>query len=945
MQNLTKTKKLKKAQSPSQTISTRHFKLIDFDDFEKNSFYCVAELEFKNGEDSFRPDITLLINGLPLAFIELKIPHNKEGILSERKRMQTRLANKKFKKFFNALQILVFSNNQEYDEENITPISGAFYATPSNEIFFNCFREENFELLASNLASLDNAVENEILQDNNLISIKSSPEFITNKDINTPTNRLLISLFSKQRLKMLLKYAISYVKGIDKDGQIHTQKHILRYQQFFALNAIKNALEKGTKKGIIWHTQGSGKTALAFYSLRFLQDYFTQKGIVARFYFIVDRIDLLEQATSEFKARGLFVHTVQSKIELEKELKSQKSAISNPQGNLEITVINIQKIPADTQISPSKYNVKIQRVFFIDEAHRSYDAKGSYFANLMSLDEDAIFISLTGTPLLGTKHKKASTALWGAYIHKYYYNASIMDGYTVKLIHEGIETRYKEQLKRALDEITIKDKDLAIKQIYAHEKFVSPMLAYIAQDLEKARMVHNDSTLGAMVVCSSSEQAKNFFKIFNEYYKNTQDKFTLNQAALILHDIDDKETRKRNVKDFKAGKIDILFVYNMLLTGFDAPRLKKLYIDREIAGHNLLQTLTRVNRPYKDYRYGYIVDFAGIQQEFDKVNQAYFNELQSELGDDFEKFNQIFKSEEQIKADLESIKLALFDYDTSNKELFSRQIDALNDKAILHELRKALILAKELRNIIHIQGDTNLLDKFEFDLYKDLLKTVSLKIDELNFKEYLANKSDITALRNLAMEDIVFKFIKISEKELKFSDSLKDALIRTQEAFRQNFDSKDAKFISLEVSFKEALMELFDKNKLKKISSEDLETKLSSIDEIYAKLSELNRQNALIAHKYKGDYKFARIHKRLLESHTAGKIQLYEALSQIKEATDKAILDNESILENEGFFEKRVISLVAQHFSELLPKLNFSIETVARLIIQEYFNEYKAKAA
>lgn len=96
-----------------------------------------------------------------------------------------------------------------------------------------------------------------------------------------------------------------------------------------------------------------------------------------------------------------------------------------------------------------------------------------------------------------------------------------------------------------------------------------------------------------------------------------------------MHDIGTKEERKNWVEDFKTGKIDFLFVYNMLLTGFDAKRLKKLYLGRVIRKHNLLQALTRVNRTYKDFRYGYVVDFADIRKEFDATNKAYFDELQA----------------------------------------------------------------------------------------------------------------------------------------------------------------------------------------------------------------------------------------------------------------------------------------------------------------------------
>ena len=93
----------------------------------------------------------------------------------------------------------------------------------------------------------------------------------------------------------------------------------------------------------------------------------------------------------------------------------------------------------------------------------------------------------------------------------------------------------------------------------------------------------------------------------------------------------------------------IIVVQNMLLTGFDAPRLKKIYLGRVIKAHNLLQTLTRVNRPYKNFKYGYVVDFADIREEFDRTNAAYFNELQQQLGEDFKTYSNIFLSQEEIE--------------------------------------------------------------------------------------------------------------------------------------------------------------------------------------------------------------------------------------------------------------------------------------------------------
>jgi len=183
------------------------------------------------------------------------------------------------------------------------------------------------------------------------------------------------------------------------------------------------------RKGIIWHTQGSGKTALAYYNTRFLTDYYQRQGIIPKFYFIVDRIDLLIQAQREFASRGLTVHTIDSRDAFARDIKATQ-ALHNHSGKPEITVVNIQKFEDDPDVVRTEdYDVSIQRVYFLDEVHRSYNPKGSFLANLSQSDQNAIKIGLTGTPLLGDDYN--SRALFGDYIHKYYYNASIADGYSL----------------------------------------------------------------------------------------------------------------------------------------------------------------------------------------------------------------------------------------------------------------------------------------------------------------------------------------------------------------------------------------------------------------------------------------------------------------------------------------------------------------------------------
>lgn len=373
--------------------------IIDFENFDNNDFKVVTELPCIKDDEEFRPDITLLINGMPLVFIEVKKPNNLDGIQAEHKRIARRFENKKFRKFINITQLMVFTNNMEYDNESLVPLQGAFYSSTSYaKPVFNYFREEEELNLDALLKPENKDDEIEILKDTNLVSILNQPEFVTNKQPNTPTNRLSTSLFSKDRISFMLQYAIAYVKELSG-----LQKHVMRYPQIFATKAIEQKISDGLKSGIIWHTQGSGKTALAYYNVKHLTDYFQKQNTVPKFYFIVDRLDLLIQASREFTSRGLIVHKINSREEFANEIKST-NVIHNDSGDPEITVVNIQKFKDDPDVvKNTDYNLNIQRIYFMDEVHRSYNPKGSFLANLKESDEKSIKIGLTGTPLLGNK--------------------------------------------------------------------------------------------------------------------------------------------------------------------------------------------------------------------------------------------------------------------------------------------------------------------------------------------------------------------------------------------------------------------------------------------------------------------------------------------------------------------------------------------------------------
>lgn len=821
----------------------------------------------------------------------------------------------------NITQLLVFSNNQEYDEENITPIQGAFYATPDPEqVNFNCFREEDNSVI-HNVPQEDSEIEKQILLDNNIVSILGTTEYETAKELNSPTNRVLTSLFSRQRFKTLLRYGFAYVNTVT-NGITKIEKQIMRYPQLFASLAIEKKLSAGVKKGIIWHTQGSGKTALAYYNVNYLKDYYQKQNVIAKFYFVVDRLDLATQAKNEFEARGLKVEMVSSKDDFIKNIRTAGATAGNT-GAQTITVVNIQKFSAESISQSSDYDLNIQRIYFLDEVHRSYNPKGSFLSNLIASDRQAVLIGLTGTPLISQDYK--SKDIFGDYFHKYYYNKSIADGYTLKLLREAIETKFRAEINQVYDEV-VKQGEFTKSQIFAHQKFVEPLIDYIISDFKKSRVLHNDQSIGGMIVCDTSDQAKMIFSEIQKYNERLESKHSVNQepqadysiaaeprvsylspelapisAALILHDVDTKEIRKEHQTDFKQGKIDLLVVYNMLLTGFDAKRLKKLYLTRVVKEHNLLQTLTRVNRPYKTFKYGYVVDFADIRKEFDKTNKEYFKELQQELGDETKNYSNLFKSAEEINKEIQEIKEKLFLYDFSNLEDFQKIVSQITDKKEITELKKCLENLKSLYNIIKIMGYTELLDKYSFDRVNKLYNEVANRIDIINLKENLENASDNTNLLNIALEKMQFTFRKIATHELQIADKFRSELERARKELEGNFDKKDPRFISL---FEE-LKRLFKKKNIEELSSAEMDEATKDLKKIYEQANALNNKDAMLAAKYENDTKFARIHKRIKEQNMNvlnTDLALHEMLLFIKHETDKTVVNNQAILNNQDYF-------------------------------------------
>ena len=977
-------------------------RLVDFENPKNNDFHFTAEFTCKNGQDEFRPDITLFVNGLPLCFVEVKKPNNHGGMVAESIRMnKERFPNKKFRRFINITQLMIFSNNMEYDTlGGIVPIQGAFYCTGArNSSPFNCFREENpgsMKIAPYNrdypYLAIDKETEKKILSDYNCQVIHTSPEYQTNLGVNTPTNRILTSMCSPERLLFILQYGIAYVRmEREVDGKIEStdQKHIMRYQQMFAAMAIRQRLSEGVKSGVVWHTQGSGKTALSYYLTYILNDFYAKQNKVAKFYFIVDRLDLLEQAKQEFEARGLLVATANTRTELMEQFR-QNQAQQGASGQAEITVVNIQRFAEDKEkVNITDYATNLQRIFILDEAHRGYKPGGCFLANLFEADKESIKIALTGTPLL--KDERASCKVFGSYLHTYYYDKSIADGYTLKIIREDIETSYKERLSDVYDRLDtlVQKKDIKRSQIIEHPSYVEELARYISDDLRRFRKIQGDDTLGGMVICETSEQARRLYEAFTtkptggnsmpiQPHMDEQEWMVAEalpvyvtekkplRVGLILHDSDDKETRKQIVKDFKKNmSIDLLIVFNMLLTGFDAPRLKRLYFGRKLKDHNLLQAITRVNRPYKEMRYGFVIDFADIKRNFDETNEAYLQELnrfndveETGEGNNTDTFTQVIEDKEEIINQMKQVRQVLFNYSYDNAEEFSSEISTEEDKCILLELKHALESAKNMANIVRTFGDGDMktqFSKLEITKLPELISEVQRRIGVINQKEAFSVSDETKVLINEAMMDIEFTFSKIGQEEMKIISGgveLKEKWERTITAFTQNFDQEDPEYITL----RDAFMQRFKEHGFVIDSIAKFNEESSALDDIIKRLQDMQKRNNVLLKRYKGDEKFARVHKRIREVNKLRESkgekpmfsflddELVAILNIIKDDVDSKVYDRNDILKKDAYFSRTVLALIngcLYHFPQIKPEMD-DYKFIQQRISQQYINQYNA---
>ena len=878
-------------------------KLIDFENWQNNDFAVVAELPFTVVEGtekgSFRPDINILINGIPLAFLEVKHPNNSGGIQAEFNRMlNQRLQNDDFKKFFNLLQLVSFSNNMEYEESDDAEDvkAGSFYTTPNGmNTSFSFFRENDPGYLATYpFLEVPEEACREVLKDCGYRASEfDAPEFQENLKPGSPCNSFVTSFFDRERVLFILQYGLMYVNAKT------TEKHVMRYPQFFAIRRLMDRFRSGGKNGIIWHTQGSGKTSLAAFANRVISDYYAKEGITTRVFFIVDRLDLLRQASHEFAIRGFHVINCKDPEELSKEINSPMPRDVAPEAIGTICVANIQKLESQLEQARNDYAAKVQRVFFVDEAHRSYRNNGTFFTNLMTCDQDAHYVALTGTPLLTKKER--SNKKFGDYIHKYFYDMSIADGYTLRIKKESIDTVEASAIKKNLD---IEDNRLNDKDVYESDAFVGALCEFIDRDFENFRFENADNTIGGMIVCRSNPQARKVHEWFQKHSKF--------KTGLVITDPSDPaqaEINKNNQINFHDTLVpDILVVNFMLTTGYDVKRLKKMYLLRGPHAQTLLQTISRVNRPYKSptgrvYKYGYICDFVDIESEYNRTIENYIKELEESMNDtgegggslaglvvDKETINQLYK---KYQGELDDM------VDTDNLEKFSKRITMFNKDTLL-KIRRLLNGIKECHTEFLLSRAQEYADQIDLPRLRKLLNIVQDRIDFINLQSRPVSMMNI--ISNEAIVEIIYQFIKTRITILNLGDFVPNTpemeeFVKTvkavQDEIKKNQNKGDIRVEKLD----KLLQDIFNKLDINNI--EDI------TDELKAALAEaqaINGENERIAAEYGGHFAFVRSYQDAITDTSVDKSVMERFLKIVYDRIKDVINTDSLIIQGKNSF-------------------------------------------
>ncbi|MFR0732088.1 MAG: type I restriction endonuclease subunit R [Christensenellales bacterium] len=576
-----------------------NLRYIDWDNPQNNVFHVTEEfaVDSQDRQHNARPDIVLFINGIPFAVIECKAPHIpvEEAVGQMIRNQQAAYIPHLFK--FAQLVVATNKNAVKY----------ATAGTPKK--FWSVWKEQDDEWLQTRLKAL-------------------VPDRMP-----TEQDRNIVSLFSPERVYELIRYFILFDANVKK---------VCRYQQFFAVREIMKTIaendEHGNRQsGVIWHTQGSGKSLtmvmLAKYILMELKDCHPRVVIVT------DRKELDAQIAATFAHTRLTPARATSGRHLVELVNSARADVIT-------SIINKFNTVERQEVKNPSRDIFV----LVDESHRSN--YGLMATRMRSVFPNACYIGFTGTPLM--KSEKNTMARFGRLIHKYTIRDGVEDGAIVPLIYEGrfVEQKVDEenidlwfkQITRRLTEAQREDlrrKWSSIRRLTSTDARIKRIALDISEHFIEG---YKDTGFKAMLATNYKRDAIRYLQCFEQFgdlscavvisppdmregvddADEGADDLVVSFWNKMMQQYGDADRYEEAIKNrFCDGEIDILIVCSKLLTGFDAPLCQVLYIDKELKEHGLLQAIARTNRLHEGKDYGLIVDYRGLIEKLDTAMDMY----------------------------------------------------------------------------------------------------------------------------------------------------------------------------------------------------------------------------------------------------------------------------------------------------------------------------------
>ena len=576
-----------------------NLRYIDWDNPQNNVFHVTEEfaVDSRDRQHNARPDIVLFINGIPFAVIECKAPHIPvdEAVGQMIRNQQAAYIPHLFK--FAQLVVTTNKNAVKY----------ATAGTPKK--FWSVWKEQDDEWLQTRLKAL-------------------VPDRMP-----TEQDRNIVSLFSPERVYELIRYFILFDANVKK---------VCRYQQFFAVREIMKTIaendEHGNRQsGVIWHTQGSGKSLsmvmLAKYILMELKDCHPRVVIVT------DRKELDAQIAATFAHTRLTPARATSGRHLVELVNSARADVIT-------SIINKFNTVERQEVKNPSRDIFV----LVDESHRSN--YGLMATRMRSVFPNACYIGFTGTPLM--KSEKNTMARFGRLIHKYTIRDGVEDGAIVPLIYEGrfVEQKVDEenidlwfkQTTRRLTEAQREDlrrKWSSIRRLTSTDARIKRIALDISEHFIEG---YKDTGFKAMLATNYKRDAIRYLQCFEQFgdlscavvisppdmregvddADEGADDLVVSFWNKMMQQYGDADRYEEAIKNrFCDGEIDILIVCSKLLTGFDAPLCQVLYIDKELKEHGLLQAIARTNRLHEGKDYGLIVDYRGLIEKLDTAMDMY----------------------------------------------------------------------------------------------------------------------------------------------------------------------------------------------------------------------------------------------------------------------------------------------------------------------------------